>query len=92
MKKLLVSLVLGVSLLGGAAIALAQTTEAAPAVTSPAPMAAAVEAAPAAPVPAVMAETAPAAAGAAPTAPVVACAQHGCQLLHVGQAQVQALA
>ena len=44
MKKLLVSLVLGVSLLGGAVIALAQTTEAAPAVTSPAPMAAAVEA------------------------------------------------
>ena len=67
MKKLLVSLVLGVSLLGGAAIALAQTTEAAPAVTSPAPMAAAVEAAPAAPVAAVMAETAPAAAVPAPT-------------------------
>ena len=67
MKKLLVSLVLGVSLLGGAVIALAQTTEAAPAVTSPAPMAAAVEAAPAAPVAAVMAETAPAAAVPAPT-------------------------
>ena len=67
MKKLLVSLVLGMSLLGGAAIALAQTTEAAPAVTSPAPMAAAVEAAPAAPVAAVMAETAPAAAVPAPT-------------------------
>ena len=67
MKKLLVSLVLGVSLLGGAAIALAQTTEATPAVTSPAPMAAAVEAAPAAPVAAVMAETAPAAAVPAPT-------------------------
>ena len=67
MKKLLVSLVLGVSLLGGAVIALAQTTEAAPAVTSPAPMTAAVEAAPAAPVAAVMAETAPAAAVPAPT-------------------------
>ena len=67
MKKLLVSLVLGVSLLGGAVIALAQTTEAAPAVTSPAPMAAAVESAPAAPVTAVTAETAPAAAVPAPT-------------------------
>ncbi|MFZ2220670.1 MAG: ammonia channel protein, partial [Rhodoferax sp.] len=67
MKKLLVSLVLGMSLLGGAAIALAQTTEAAPAVTSPAPIAAAVESAPAAPAAAVTAETAPAAAVPTPT-------------------------
>ena len=72
MKKLLASLVLGVSLLGGGAIALAQTTEAAPAVTAPAadmpaapaPMAAAVEAAPVA---TMVAEAAPAAAAPAPT-------------------------
>jgi ammonium transporter, Amt family len=66
MKKLLASLVLGVSLLGSGAIALAQT-EAAPAVTAPAadaapaPAAMAVEAAP------VVAEAAPAAAVPAPT-------------------------
>jgi Amt family ammonium transporter len=66
MKKLLASLVLGVSLLGSGAIALAQT-EAAPAVTAPAadaaaaPAAMAVEAAPA------VAEAAPAAAVPAPT-------------------------
>ncbi|WP_210542451.1 ammonium transporter [Rhodoferax sp. PAMC 29310] len=66
MKKLLASLVLGVSLLGSGAIALAQT-EAAPAVTAAAadaaaaPAAMAVEAAPA------VAEAAPAAAAPAPT-------------------------
>jgi Amt family ammonium transporter len=66
MKKLLASLVLGVSLLGSGAIALAQT-EAAPAVTAPAadaaaaPAAMAVEAAP------VVAEAAPPAAVPAPT-------------------------
>jgi Amt family ammonium transporter len=66
MKKLLASFVLGVSLLGSGAIALAQT-EAAPAVTAPAadaaaaPAAMAVEAAPA------VAEAAPAAAVPAPT-------------------------
>jgi ammonium transporter, Amt family len=71
MKKLLASLVLGVSLLGSGAIALAQTTEAAPVATAPAadtaaaPAAMAVEAAPA------VAEVAAAPAAAAEPTPTV---------------------
>jgi Amt family ammonium transporter len=74
MKKRLASFVLGVSLLGGGAITLAQTPEATPATTAPAAgtfvapaVLAAVEATPVVAAVAVMAEAASAAAAPAPT-------------------------